>query len=380
VLFDYSPPRHNTASFLTIIGDFTDAQCQRFKPLADKDIASPMKQRLYDIIDRNRDGHITADELQTALQLPAHAQAISQMVLRKESEWFYTKEKWDGLDELLGHCGSTPELNWVAEKQRIEQLGWWSEVAERVGLPSWGRPYHFHPVGLVGTFKRVVSLIDVKAFLSAYGKAHTLFSVGTPVLSFDSSENLKKILIAINSYYETSTVEPNLFEVSYMLATARHETYYFPKAEYFSEKPEVGSPDYFNKYDSVLANSSEHRERARRQGNALAGDGYKYRGRGCVHLTWKNNYRKFSELLSFDFVSNPDEAAKFEYSVPIMIVGMTNGLFTGKKLNHYFNPNGVDYKSARKIINGSDKAELIASYAERFERILKETSTLPEGF
>lgn len=63
-----------------------------------------------------------------------------------------------------------------------------------------------------------------------------------------------------------------------------------------------------------------------------------------------------------------------------MIVGMTNGLFTGKKLNHYFNPNGVDYKSARKIINGSDKAELIASYAERFERILKETSTLSEGF
>jgi hypothetical protein len=40
----------------------------------------------------------------------------------------------------------------VAEKQRIEQLGWWSEVAERVGLPSWGIPYHFHPVGFITHF------------------------------------------------------------------------------------------------------------------------------------------------------------------------------------------------------------------------------------
>jgi hypothetical protein len=43
-------------------------------------------------------------------------------------------------------------LNWLAEKQRIEQLSWWGEVAEKVGLPSWGTAYHFHPVGLLGCF------------------------------------------------------------------------------------------------------------------------------------------------------------------------------------------------------------------------------------
>ncbi len=170
VLFDYSTPRHNTASFFSVIGEFTEAQCQRFKPLADNDNAGPMKQRLYDIIDRNRDGHITGDELQAALQLPAHAQAISQMVLRKESEWFYTREKWDGVDELMGHCGSTPELNWVAEKQRIEQLGWWSEVAERVGLPSWGRPYHFHPIGLVGAFSTLNDDNDLRWLNVPFGQ------------------------------------------------------------------------------------------------------------------------------------------------------------------------------------------------------------------
>jgi GH24 family phage-related lysozyme (muramidase) len=43
-------------------------------------------------------------------------------------------------------------LNWLAEKQRIAQMGWWTEVAEKVGLPSWGRPYHFHAVGLAARF------------------------------------------------------------------------------------------------------------------------------------------------------------------------------------------------------------------------------------
>jgi GH24 family phage-related lysozyme (muramidase) len=43
-------------------------------------------------------------------------------------------------------------LNWLAEKQRIAQLGWWRDVAEKVGLPSWGSAYHFHPIGLATRF------------------------------------------------------------------------------------------------------------------------------------------------------------------------------------------------------------------------------------
>jgi hypothetical protein len=77
-----------------------------------------------------------------------------------ESEWFYQEQKWDALDELLGHSGSTPHLNWVAEKQRIEQMSWWGEVAEKVGLPPWGRPYHLHPIGLVSTFSAAIDAND----------------------------------------------------------------------------------------------------------------------------------------------------------------------------------------------------------------------------
>ncbi|KQN49596.1 hypothetical protein ASE98_25090 [Pseudomonas sp. Leaf48] len=380
IIYDYGTPRHALASFFSNIRQFNETQLERYRPMADAEDKGPVKSRLFDIIDRNRDGKMTAEELQAAISLPAHAQSISQLIIHKESEWYHQSQKWDALDELLGHSGSTPHLNWLAEKQRIKQISWWSEVAEKVGLPSWGKAYHFHPVGLAGKLAKQGGLIDVDDFLMQYEQAHTRFSPGTRTLSQGSKENLKKIIIAINNYYESNPLKANLYEVSYMLATVRHEAYYFPTGEFFSEKPEVGDLSYFNKYDPILASDPIDREKARKNGNTEEGDGYKYRGRGCVHLTWKSNYRKFSNLLSFDFISNPDAAAKFEHSIPIMIIGMTEGIFTGKKLANYLNANEVDYLSARKIINGNDEKALIASYAEKFEAILKQTSTLSMEF
>jgi hypothetical protein len=151
-LFNFDPPRLMLASYLRIANRFDDVQLERFGPIADAGDKGPIKERLYDIIGRNRDGEITAPELRAALSLPAHAQSISQLIFHSESEWYHTPKKWDALDELLGHSGSTPNLNWLAEKERIKQLSWWSEVAGKVGLPEQGDVYHFHPVGLVASF------------------------------------------------------------------------------------------------------------------------------------------------------------------------------------------------------------------------------------
>jgi hypothetical protein len=81
-----------------------------------------------------------------------------------ETKWRYTPHTWDALDEVLGHSGSTPHLNWLAEKERIKQMSWWGEVATKVGLPADGQVYHLHPVGLVGRFHASERRITV-AFL-----------------------------------------------------------------------------------------------------------------------------------------------------------------------------------------------------------------------
>ena len=170
VLHDYGRPIHAMASFMRSMRHFSEAQLDRYRSLADDEDQGPIRTRLFNIIDPNRDGQITADELRAALRLPAHAQVIAQMIIRKESEWFHRAHVWDVLDEMLGHSGSTPHLNWLAEKQRIKELSWWEEVAEKVGLPSWGKAYHFHPVGLVASFCSAVDENDISWLTVPFGQ------------------------------------------------------------------------------------------------------------------------------------------------------------------------------------------------------------------
>lgn len=97
--------------------------------------------------------------------------------------------------------------------------------------------------------------------------------------------------------------------------------------------------------------------------------GHTYYGRGFVQLTRKFNYERASEELGTDFVKNPDAVMVPEFAVNILIAGMTEGWFTGKKLSDYFNLT-TDFIGARKIINGTDKADVIAGYAKVFYQAL----------
>ena len=88
-----------------------------------------------------------------------------------------------------------------------------------------------------------------------------------------------------------------------------------------------------------------------------------YWGRGYVQLTWEANYKKFGKLLGIDLVANPELALLPQYAVKILVIGMRDGLFTGHSLGSYFNENEDDFVSARRIVNGKDKADIIASMA-----------------
>ena len=49
-------------------------------------------------------------------------------------------------------------------------------------------------------------------------------------------------------------------------------------------------------------------------GNEACGDGWRYRGRGLIHLTHKGTYAALSKAVNVDFVKNPDLVAAPQYA------------------------------------------------------------------
>lgn len=110
---------------------------------------------------------------------------------------------------------------------------------------------------------------------------------------------------------------------------------------------------------------------------------YPFYGRGYVQLTWKSNYQKFGEFLGIDLVNNPYLANEPENAWLILEEGMTRNAdaqrqydpnFTAYTLDDvFYDTNNLMSKfvKARRIINGTDKAGLIAGYADNFYKIIE---------
>jgi putative chitinase len=159
--------------------------------------------------------------------------------------------------------------------------------------------------------------------------------------------------------------------LAYMLATTCHETdnamcAISENLSYSAAGLRATFPKYFTMAQAAAyawqPQRIANRAYANRMGNGkeASGDGWRYRGRGLVQITGRDNYAKYG------IVDDPDTALNPAKAVEILFDGMINGRFTGKKLADYFSATVIDWTGARKIINGTDRAADIASYAKKF--------------
>ena len=159
-------------------------------------------------------------------------------------------------------------------------------------------------------------------------------------------------------------------QLGYCMATEFHET-----NRTMQPVKEIGGVSYFTRlYDVKGANPA----RARSMGNTRPGDGARFCGRGKVQLTWKNNYFKATvRLLAMgvlkpgeSLVDTPALAQRPDIATVIMFEGMESGWFTGVDLDDTIDAmidgdEHADAVKARRIINGKDRAELIAGYSDQ---------------
>ena len=193
--------------------------------------------------------------------------------------------------------------------------------------------------------------MDKQKFLTLYQKKYKTL----PVRTATDLQVLLAFIVAdpaLTSHDSPATFAPfrsapALRQSAYMLATAKHETAntFAPIEEYGKGK---GLP--YGKPDRKT--------------------GLVYYGRGYVQLTWAKNYQTMGTVLGLPLYTQPDLALRYDVAYKIMSYGMTHGTFTGVSLNRFINDQKTSYEGARKIINGTDKADLIAGYATAIEQML----------
>ena len=146
---------------------------------------------------------------------------------------------------------------------------------------------------------------------------------------------------------------------AYALATTYHET-----AHTMQPIREKGGAAYFRRYEGRAD-----------LGNAKPGDGVKFHGRGYVQITGRRNYTDWSDRLKINLIDRPDDAMKPDVAVRILFEGMAKGTFTGKSLRSYTSGE-FDPVNARRIINGTDKARLIAGYHAEFLAAIRDARSM----
>ena len=173
-----------------------------------------------------------------------------------------------------------------------------------------------------------------------------------------SAENIAAYAAALETHRRRGEINTPL-RVSHFLAQLSHECMRFGRmVESFKYKP-AGAVATFSKLESeqhatdLLAEDTTGEAFANlvyatSNGNNQPGDGYRFRGRGFIQLTGRDNYKSMSDKLldrSIDLVADPDRAAEPDIAARIAVAFWTN-----RKINAIADLD--DVSKVTRIVNG----------------------------
>lgn len=326
-------------------------QLKHYLPRLNSVEPGDLQQHLLGLLDKNKDRWLSPEKIGQAQQKPWLQQRLASLAIKTHSEWHWNANKWKALDGLANHTCNSPNPQWAAQKELIEQLCWWKDVAVETELKADGLIWTLHPIRLVSQ-------------LQQHSRVHPLTEADMRVLWTGVTPNTERydfmlaVLEEINANLErykldtperqahflgqmrqetgsTLSVEENLnFSIEALIGT-------FSVFNAVKDGEEVGRAvaERIGRDDSVnpirraneeaianyaYADTWEHfegfpagggRRVDLRLGNTEPTDGWDYRGRGMKQLTGRNNYTNFNrdyprmwpdDLDPPNFIEHPD--------------------------------------------------------------------------
>lgn len=251
-------------------------------------------------IDTDGNGKLSGEELFHAVHHPEMEvrDIAARMVVKHDSEWFGGSKhhKWSV------YLQNYDRLRLDYTKKWLDDMEWMSQVVPfNEDKPVW----HMHPVMFLGGIRSIdayeitVALIEEllghkkpwftgksggKVFAEKFQKEYP------NVFEFDKQSFVAMLNSVMNKYGITGP-----YHKAHFLSQCLHES------SHLDTTLEFGSG---KNYDP-----GKHADAVKYE-NTVVGDGPKYRGRGLIQLTWKKNYRLFSEYSGVDFVSSPELVAE----------------------------------------------------------------------
>ena len=163
--------------------------------------------------------------------------------------------------------------------------------------------------------------INTQQLLQIFKSAGQVAGVFVPVLN-----------TAMNRYQIVGTKR-----IAAFVAQVGHETGQLTRlTENLNYSPDALRMTWPNRFDADLASAVARNPEqianiayGNRMGNSAYGDGWKYRGRGLIQITGKNNYRACGETLGLDLIAQPELLEKPQHAcMSAAWFWATNGLNT----------------------------------------------------
>jgi putative chitinase len=214
-------------------------------------------------------------------------------------------EPGDTVYSIARQTGADPkEIYRLNKMDRNTKL----EVGQRVIVPDYSKPVSKMPATATPTVKPPV----VQAAPPTPSLKDKISSI-IPKFSSDNKEEQGVTLLSDNTDAEaalqTAAKAAGLtgVELAQFMAQTRHESWDFGKMK------EVGNKKQFAKYDAP--------RKAKQLGNKVRGDGERFKGRGFIQLTGRDNYTRASQQIFGDdrLVKNPDLASRLDVGAQIAL-------------------------------------------------------------